>query len=50
MSTSNWPPRWWTCDEKTVHDAHLATGRDAAHDGQQFRAPYTADYRFFAPK
>lgn len=27
-----------------------ATGCDAAHADQEFRAPYTADYRFFAPK
>jgi hypothetical protein len=27
-----------------------ATGCDAAHDGQESRAPYSADYRFLAPK
>jgi uncharacterized protein DUF3455 len=27
-----------------------ATGCDAAHADQEFRAPYSADYRFFAPK
>lgn len=27
-----------------------ATGCDAAHADHEFRAPYTADYRFFAPK
>jgi Protein of unknown function (DUF3455) len=26
-----------------------ASGCDAAHTGQEFRAPYSADYRFFAP-
>lgn len=27
-----------------------ATGCDAAHGDQEFRAPYSADYRFFAPR
>jgi Protein of unknown function (DUF3455) len=27
-----------------------ATGCDSAHDGQEFHAPYSADYRFFAPQ
>ena len=27
-----------------------ATGCDAAHADKEFRAPYTADYRFFAPR
>lgn len=27
-----------------------ASGCDAAHDGQEYRAPYSADYMFFAPK
>lgn len=27
-----------------------ATGCDAAHADKEFRAPYSADYRFFAPK
>lgn len=27
-----------------------AAGCDAAHDGQEHRTPYTADYVFFAPK
>ena len=27
-----------------------ATGCDAAHDGQELRVPYSADYVFFAPK
>jgi hypothetical protein len=27
-----------------------ATGCDAAHADQEFRAPYSADYRFFAPQ
>jgi hypothetical protein len=27
-----------------------ASGCDASHAGQEFRAPYSADYRFYAPK
>ena len=27
-----------------------ASGCDSAHENQEFRAPYTADYLFFAPK
>jgi hypothetical protein len=26
------------------------SGCDASHDGQEVRAPYSADYRFYAPK
>jgi Protein of unknown function (DUF3455) len=34
----------------TKGGAAPASGCDAAHAGHEFRAPYSADYRFFAPK